>query len=843
MKTTIAIELADGRATGTVQVTAGTLSAVKLVRGKGQASTRGFALASSGSCRLEVAVDGARVAPGAHATLVSLNREAGSVSFFLRDVTAEHPIYIPEYGVAVVPAGDSREYDAIAAAIGARHLAGGLAALANEPEQTFEAACERNRSLVCPTWLGLSRDMRLFRMGYSREMGYWGNVVPAYHSTVQNVPETREVPYGLDFMIGPGASCRVRIARRLEDGVLPILRSEQCEDDVIYRLTAFATLETQPLALEALRGTDWRAAYPHTGGNMSTKVERDAIRDLSEAERNGREEEVVCCVRVEAVNTGAVPRYAWFRSLHLNIHAPVAPFDGGAGMAAFESGRVFGVHRIQGRPMPQEEMAVLIQPGETVKYDILIPHQPLPRARAAKLAKLDFDAHLDACRRYWRAKLDSAAAIRVPEAAIDERIRAGLLHCDVAALGKEPDGDVLATIGWYSPIGSESSPIIQFFDSMGWHALAERSLNFFLDRQREDGFMQNFNGYQLETGPALWSMGEHYRYTRDKKWVRRIAPRLLKSCDYLLAWRNRNKKDEFRGRGYGLQDGKVADPNDFYHSFMLNALSYIGLQRVAEMLKDTGVPEAARLAREAKAYRADILTAFRDSVTRSPAIPTGDGTWVPSFPPWAEYRGPLALYAEGGNWATHGAFGARDSLIGALYLVISEVLEPDALDTTFMLRAHHELFTVQNAALTQPYYVRHDYAHVRRGEVNAFLKTYYNQVSALQDRETYTFWEHYYHASQHKTHEEGWFLMQTRWMLWLEEGQTLKLLPAVPRAWLADGKCIELKDVASYFGKIDLRVESDLSRGRITAAPCVNIDVAWKSKEFWRRHHGVQQRV
>ena len=85
----------------------------------------------------------------------------------------------------------------------------------------------------------------------------------------------------------------------------------------------------------------------------------------------------------------------------------------------------------------------------------------------------------------------------------------------MAALGREPDGPVLATIGWYAPIGSESSPIIQFFDSMGWHKLAERSLEFFLDRQREDGFIQNFGGYQLETGPALWTMGEHYRYTRD----------------------------------------------------------------------------------------------------------------------------------------------------------------------------------------------------------------------------------------------------------------------------------------------------------------------------------------
>ena len=38
---------------------------------------------------------------------------------------------------------------------------------------------------------------------------------------------------------------------------------------------------------------------------------------------------------------------------------------------------------------------------------------------------------------------------------------------------------------------------------------------------------------------------------------------------------------------------------------------------------------------------------------------------------------------------------------------------------------------------------------------SAFLKAYYNPFAGLADRETYTFWEHYFHASPHKTHEEA----------------------------------------------------------------------------------------
>ena len=64
--------------------------------------------------------------------------------------------------------------------------------------------------------------------------------------------------------------------------------------------------------------------------------------------------------------------------------------------------------------------------------------------------------------------------------------------------------------------------------------------------------------------------------------------------------------------------------------------------------------------------------------------------------------------------------------------------------------------------------------------------------------------------------------MQCRWMLWLEDGNALKLLPAVPRKWLEDGKKISLKNVASYFGSLDLELESKLvEKNSIFPAPGV----------------------
>ncbi len=125
--------------------------------------------------------------------------------------------------------------------------------------------------------------------------------------------------------------------------------------------------------------------------------------------------------------------------------------------------------------------------------------------------------------------------------------------------------------------------------------------------------------------------------------------------------------------------------------------------------------------------------------------------------------------------------------------------------------------TDRNVAFSQPYYSRHPILHLRRGEVNAFSKAFYNAAASLADRETYTFWEHYFHASPHKTHEEAWFLMENRWRLYLEEGDTLSVLPGIPRAYLEDGKRIEIDGMKSYFGPIRLSVRSELAQRRIVA--------------------------
>lgn len=811
-----------------------TRAALKAPDGAADETRADFTL-KPGIRRLQIDMDDAHTDVGAFPTCVKVSfRVHGSgpeprqhaFTFLPRDVSSETPMLVRGLDVAVTPADDERTFAQIDAAIRARGLRSVREAIDDEEEETYEEACSNTRSMRASTWLGIGRDMRIFRVMPSDANGYWGQIEPCDFGTSigPGFPRNSKNPLRYLFILGRGAQCRVDIQRWLDEGVLPIVKSVQRDGKIEYHVTVFVTLEREVLTAERVRGTHPTAAFANTRGAMLTEAERSLYdKTLRATEAFGREQEVICWVHVEAVNTDAVPRHAYVKAGYIK-----ASFLEGVGDQKFVDGNrshadggIFAVNRLNGRPMPQEEMAILLAPGKKLTLDILFPHRPINRERAAALAKQSFDDHYRACRQFWRDKLRQGATIRLPEKAVEERVNAGLLHLDVATLGMATSGPLLTPVGWYAPIGSESAPIMQYYDSVGYHELAERAIQFFLDRQREDGFIQTCLGYQLETGPVLWTIGEHFRYTRDIAWARRIQPNVLRACRYLLAWRRRNMREELRGKGYGLLEGKVADPPDFFHSFMLNGVTYVGLKRIAEVYDEVDPGAFAFVKQELAPYLADIRKAYAENVAASPLVPLGDGTWIPSFSPWAEYRGPVSLYTEGGSWFSHSMFASRDSLIGVLYLGIGEVLDPREPLARWLLDAHQELMTSRNAGFSQPYYYRHDWLYMRRGEVKQFLKTYYNQFASLQDRETYTFWEHYVGAgeSEHKTHEEAWFLMQTRWMLWNEEHETgtLRLLSMIPRAWLGAGKVIKLENCKSHFGPFNLEVRCGERSDRVDA--------------------------
>ncbi len=816
----IAVEWQKGRQEGQVLVSDGVLAHVRMAAGTGSVQPDGhFVCPQEGLCRVELSVTGTTVRTGRGSTVVTVQTKTNPFSFFLMDVDSRYPIYIPAYEVSVTDTEDPRPYCQIATAIRNRGLLSDLQYIKQEPEEDFVHAASQTRAISVETWLGLSRDIRIFAID-----SHLSSVEPRFHAYKVLTPETGDKPLHYSFRMGRGLGPADHITRQLEEGDLPILEGTLVDDGIRYDLTAFATLEKRPLTLQTLRGTHFLVGdgYGFTDDAVNpapagVRPETEQIRRLFDSvlpQEMNRDEETVLMMQIRMVNTEHVPRYAFF-------HNPVPgstkgrQFDGNSGFAVAKSGRVFSISMLDGQPLPAEEISLLLRPGEQATVKVYLPHRPISRERALQLAQANFEERHLQCREFWHRKLATGSQVHLPEKRIDEMVHAGLLHLDLVLYGLEPSGTLAPMTGVYNPIGTESAPIIQFLDSMGWHDVARRSLMYFLDKQLASGFMVNYGDYMLETAGALYTMGEHYRYTHDDDWVKQIEPKLLKSADFIVRWHGRNLRPELRGRGYGLLAGKVADPQDALRSFMFNGYYYAALERVAEMLVNVDPVQSQRLAREADAYKEDIRSAFFQALAESPVMPLGDGTWCPTAPLWVEDRGALALNATGGDWSTYGSF-PKESTTGPEWLIVQGVIQPDDPAASFLVNFHHELLTAESAGLLQPYYSQHPLIHLLRREPEAFLMAYYNTVAPMADRETYTFYEGY-DGGPHKTHEEAQFLMQTRYMLYLERGETLDLLPGIPRSWLEAGKNIELHNVATYFGPLSLIVESRLTDNYIHA--------------------------
>lgn len=769
-----------------------------------------------------ITVSDERTDIGPYATLVQVKGNMG-FSFFLRDVKA--PVYVPTCNAVVTCAEDTVTYEEITEKILSSGKKSKSQLVEAQEEYDYDRAAKETYELKCPAWLGISKDMRFFQVAVHG--GHNGNneqiydqIQPRFFSLgprEKELPELEGKIYTIRMHNGRGIGCRNIVSKRLYKGYLPLLEVFDDDDGMCYHTTFFTTLEKQALKSENIRGTDMYAADACGSGYMQTP-EHQAYTDSIMDSEYSREEETILYARVTAENRGTSPAYAFTLVPAPLMESEKFYYDAEKGLMRFRmTGRSCAMAKMNGKPMPAAEVSALLVPGETVTFEYMIPHTPLDEERAVAVLNNSFQQRMEEAITFWEKELASGIQIQLPEQRIEEMVKADLIHQDIGYFGKNPNEPVVPIVGVYTAIGSESSPGIQFLDAMGMHELAERAIQYFVEKQRPNGMIQNFAGYMLETGSALWTMGEHWRMTRDVRWLQKVYPAIVKAADFLVDWRSENLTDDLKdGMGYGMIKGKIADPNDYYHSFMLNAGAYAGLYRTAEMLQDIDPVRSREYGRIAAEMKGNIYETLQRSMERSPVVPRGDGCWIRSCPLWPEYTGPTTLYADGGNWYTHGSFVLRDAL-GACYLILQDAIDPNDLLAREILDYTSEFLAINNVCFSQPYYSPHPYGQLRLGQRKLYLQEFYCGFAGLADRGTYSFWEHHFQASPHKLHEETWFMMRWRWMMAYEifEEKKLHLMDAVPRKWMQAGKSLVLDGLRTYYGPLCCSIQCE--ENRITA--------------------------
>lgn len=741
---------------------------------------------------------------GSGHSLVTVRYANGGFTFKPVEVLPGQPMYYAEEGVIVRAKGDRYDFRNISEAL-VRDEKG---------KQADYAEALRNTGGVqsCPTVLGVPRDIRMFELGFRKNpieekqhMDLYDYIVPHNNWYKANAPELGIEGITYRYLTGRGIGCKTNIKRRLSDGCLPVLTATVTDDDMEYRLTAFATLYEKDLSDS--KGTPYLLADRYSAAAVFSPEQEAVIEKLS-----FQTKAPVLMVRVEAVNRASTPRLAFVRLPHINTGVMAEcetvegqVYDGKNGFGKVKD-RVYLAAKLNGRVCSARETAVLVGAKKKCVYHWILFHTPVAESEAKLYDPSDFEKILKREKAFYRKRLDGIAQISVPEKRMNELWKASYLQMSQNCFGAEGEEVLAPAVGVYCAIASESENVVSALLSYGDFDYAKRCASYFFKKQRADGFIQNMKNYMPETGGALYLAGGVWRHTRDFIWLKSISEGVRKACEYLFAWIDRNSVDDGKN-GYGMIDGQVADPVDNYRLYMLNAMAYGGLKRAAEMLSALGDGLAEETALRAKTLKERILSALKENLITAPLSPMKDGTFLPLLPPWAEADGAACLHLEGEIVTTHGTAALKDSLLSVPHLIRYGIVDPNSTLADIIVKSQKDVLLQKGAGFSQPYYNVIPFADLRRGNADDYVREFYYSLASLSDRETYSFWEHLFLATPHKTSEQGAFQARLRQMLAYEaeEENMLVVLRGVPDCWKnAKDNRIKVTNFSTMFGKLSL---------------------------------------
>jgi hypothetical protein len=306
-------------------------------------------------------------------------------------------------------------------------------------------------------------------------------------------------------------------------------------------------------------------------------------------------------------------------------------------------------------------------------------------------------------------------------------------------------------------------------------------------------------------GSIGWALVEHYRLTGDAKWFREAAPRMKANAQWMLRQR-RLVKDMIPGGERlwckGLQPALQVTPDSgglWMQFYECEAYYWVSIAHFADALATIDRVEGTRLQAEAETYRRDLLAAVERSIALSPVVPVRDGTFH-SVIPFACYVRGLSTGAWG--WRRDGS----GSHVGPLYwetvqsaaALISPagLLSPDDVRVQGYLDVLEDRLLLENPNVGnrdwfaagwqyQGGLERTSNMHLAGDDIPVFLRSFLNDyaIDILPDT-GYVFNEHAVHGPPDKIFEEAAFLERFRDLLVMEQGDSLWLARAAPRAWM-----------------------------------------------------------
>jgi hypothetical protein len=335
-------------------------------------------------------------------------------------------------------------------------------------------------------------------------------------------------------------------------------------------------------------------------------------------------------------------------------------------------------------------------------------------------------------------------------------------------------------------------------------------------------------------GHKLQLLAYYYWITRDAKTVREYEPLWRPAVELILTSREKET-------GLLPKDNYAGDIAEQVYSLNSNANCWRGLRDVAAMLEDMGdKDEAEKLRSVAAEYRNVILNAVAKSErldAKPPFIPIALLADEPAHDPLTatrtgSYYDLMCPYVIGSEIFGQGT-KREDWLIG--------YLQQHGGISMGMIRTMPAQGQFKDQPGVNPLYgLRYQMALLRRDEREKALVGFYGQLAQGMTRGTFIGGEgsrfvhgdangRSFYLPPNSASNAAWLVTLRNLLIqdWdLDEDarpETLRLLFAVPRAWLADGSVISVGKATTTFGPVSFDVKSSLGDGfvqvRVTPPP------------------------
>jgi hypothetical protein len=376
------------------------------------------------------------------------------------------------------------------------------------------------------------------------------------------------------------------------------------------------------------------------------------------------------------------------------------------------------------------------------------------------------------------------------------------------------------------------------------------------------------DGTHASTGRLLFAMAERYFLTGDREWFQRNQARLQAAADWIIRQRTEymqgvpNRRDLMvAGLMPPCMLGDYAIPScDWHWYYVDNALSLQGLQRFADALTEVDAAAGRKYRVEADAYREDLRRAVDREALLSPVrrgrdgafhsfIPrmaytrglTGPELGAPQFPDCDRFMGALPL-AE-----PFGVIQAGDvRMMTTLDLMEEQGTSVEAIREKEEARAKKGL-SASDAWFWHCHTILPKASHnaniyLLQDDVPGFLRFWMNTYASVVGADG-KLWEHWHlgnwdDCTAPDNGTAGWFLENFRNLLLIEDGASLWIARATPRAWLEQGKRITVSNAPTYFGATAYEIVSDVDHARIAAT--IEIPNRRAPKAVWLRFRHPQ---